>query len=484
MSAAPLPSAPEGAGRVAPGPEAGAPAPAVRALCLAGLASSVGKTTVTLALAAAWQRRGLLVRCAKVGPDFIDPGFHAAVTGAPSRTLDGWLLPPEALRRTLGRAGAEADLVLVEGVMGLYDGLDGRSETGSTAEVAKRLGLPVVLVVDASAQARSAGATVLGAERFDPALDLAGVVFNRVGGERHVRWLRDAVASASRVPVLGALPWEEALRLPERHLGLVTAAERAFPPDLLDRLGDLAERAIDLDALLALARSDVAPEPPPAPGPARVRVGVARDLAFQFYYPDALEALEAAGARLIPWSPLDDEGLPAVDALYLGGGYPEVHAAGLAANARMRDAVRAFALDGGPVYAECGGLMYLARTLEDLAGATHPMTGVLPLDVRMRPARLAIGYREVRLETDTLLGPAGAVLRGHEFHRSHLAAAPAGLARAYRVSDPTGGGPWAEGYTIRRTLASYVHLHLGARPGAADAVVEAIGRGRAVEALR
>jgi cobyrinic acid a,c-diamide synthase len=451
---------------------------------VAGLASSVGKTTVTLALAAAWRRRGLRVRCAKVGPDFIDPGFHAAVTGAPSRTLDGWLLPPDALRRALGRAGADADVVLVEGVMGLYDGLDGRSETGSTAEVAKRLGLPVVLVVDASAQVRSAGALVLGAERFDPALPLAGVLFNRVGGARHVRWLREAVASASRAPVLGALPWEEAVRLPERHLGLVTAAERAFPPDLFDRLADLAERGIELDALLALARSDVAPEPPPAPGPARVRVGVARDLAFQFYYPDALEALEAAGARLVPWSPLADERLPAVDALYLGGGYPEVHAARLAANRPMREAVHAFALDGGPIYAECGGLMYLARTLQDLDGAIHPMTGVLPLDVRLRPERLVIGYREVRLETAALLGPAGAVLRGHEFHRSHVAAEPAGLRTVYRVSDPAGGDPWAEGYAVRRTLASYVHLHLGSRPGAADALVGGLRGTHPAEAVR
>jgi cobyrinic acid a,c-diamide synthase len=450
----------------------------VRALCVAGLASSVGKTTLALALAAAYRRRGLRVRCAKVGPDFIDPGFHAAVTGAPSRTLDGWMLPPDELRRTFARAGAGADLVLVEGMMGLFDGLDGRSEVGSTAEVAKRLGLPVLLVVDASAQGRSAGAIVMGAEHFDPGLRLAGVVLNRVGGPRHQRWLRDAVASVSRLPVLGAVPWRDAVGVPERHLGLVTAVERRFPSDLFDRLADLAETAIDLDACLGLARSAVPPEPAPPAGPVRVRLGVAQDVAFQFYYPDALEALGAAGAELVSWSPLSDTALPAVDALYLGGGYPEVHAAGLAANVRMRGAVRSFALDGGAVYAECGGLMYLGESLEDPDGAVHSMAGVLPIHVRMRPARLTLGYRAVRLEADTLLGRAGTLLRGHEFHLSHLEAQPTAVPTAYRVTDPADGDAWTEGYSVRRTLASYIHLHLGLRAGAAEALVDACARDR------
>src|SRR5581483_1198442 len=220
----------------------------IAALCIAGLASSVGKTTVTLALAAAFRRRGLRVRCAKVGPDFIDPGFHEAVTGMPGATLDGWLLDPEALEAAFARAGHGADLVLVEGMMGLFDGLDGSRDAGSTAEVARRLGVPVLLVVDAAAQVRSAAAVVLGAERFDPRLDLAGVVLNRVGGTRHAGWVRDAVAAACRTPVVGALPWREALRLPERHLGLVTARERRLPARLVAALADLAEARIDLDA--------------------------------------------------------------------------------------------------------------------------------------------------------------------------------------------------------------------------------------------
>jgi cobyrinic acid a,c-diamide synthase len=448
----------------------------IPALCVAGLASSVGKTTVTLALAAAFRRRGLRVRCAKVGPDFIDPGFHEAVTGAPSRTLDSWVLPPDVLRRTFARAGWQADLVLVEGVMGLFDGLEGRSETGSTAEVAKRLGLPVLLVVDVSAQARSAGAVVLGAERFDPDLDLAGVIFNRAGGAHHVGWLRDALAGRCRSRALGAVPWRHEVALPERHLGLVTAREGRFPPRLFDTLADVAEQSIDLAACLALARSGITPEPPPVPAEPRVRLGVALDEAFQFYYPDALDGLREAGAEIVSWSPLADTRLPDVDGLYLGGGYPEVHAPRLADNSAMRAAVARFAEDGRPVYAECGGLMYLARSLEDPDGRPHPMAGVLPLTVRMTPPRLTLGYREVTLTADGLLGPAGTRLRGHEFHRSHLAAEPTDVETVYRVRDPGAGEPWPEGYRRRGTLGSYVHLHLGSHPGAAAALVAACER--------
>lgn len=450
----------------------------IRALCIAGLASSVGKTTVTLALAAAFRRRGLRVHCAKVGPDFIDPGFHEAVTGAPSRTLDSWMLAPEALQATFARAGADTDLVLVEGAMGLFDGLEGRSERGSTAEVAKRLGVPVVLVVDAWAQVRSAGALVLGAEQYDPDLDVAAVIFNRVGGGRHAQWLRDGLPRRCRARALGAVPWRDELRLPERHLGLVTAREGRFPSGFFDALADVAQASVDLDACLGLARSAVAPEPPPAPGPPRLRLGMAVDDAFQFYYPDTLEALRTAGAEIVAWSPLKDGRLPEVDALYFGGGYPEVHAAHLARNAAVRAEVRAFVLDGGPVYAECGGLMYLAESLEDPEGGRHPMVGVLPVQVRMTPRRLTLGYREVRLEADGLLGPAGSVLRGHEFHASHLEAPPVGVEPTYRVLDPTGGESWREGYRIRNTLASYVHLHVGSRPGTAEAFVAACARAR------
>src|SRR5262249_12504921 len=239
--------------------------------------------------------------------------------------------------------------------------------------------------------------------------------------------------------------WRDDLHLPERHLGLVTARERGVPPRLVEALGELAEGWIDLEACLRLARSRVAPETLPHPGPPRLRLGVALDEAFQFYYPDTLDALRVAGAELVTWSPLEDARLPEVDALYLGGGYPEVHAARLGANAAGRTAVRTFVASGGPVQAEWGGLMDLAGRLEAPDGDAHAMVGVLPFHVRMRPRRLTLGYREVRLESDTLLGPAGAVLRGHEFHASYLDALPDGITSVYRVADPTGGDPWAEG---------------------------------------
>lgn len=446
----------------------------IRALCVAAPVSSAGKTTVTLALAAALRARGLRVRCAKVGPDFIDPGFHAWVTGLPSATLDAFFLEGPGLRRAFARAGWGADLVLVEGMMGLFDGLDGAGRA-STAEVARQLGVPVVLVVDAGATARSAAAQVLGVRAFEPDLGLAGVIWNRVGGERHAGWLSGALAARVPVPVLGSLPWDEGLALPERHLGLVTARE-GVRPDLLERLAAVGERALDLDGCLALARSDVAAEPPPSPAPPRVRLGLASDEAFQFYYPETLAALRAAGAELVPWSPLRDPELPEVDGLYLGGGYPEVHAARLAANAAGRQAVARAVREGRPVYAECGGLMYLARTLEDLDGRLHPMVGVLPATVRLTPRRLALGYREVELLTDGLLGERGTRLRGHEFHRSFLPEAPACEA-VYRVRDPVTGQSWSEGWRVGPGLASYVHLFLD--PPAASALVEALARARA-----
>lgn len=448
------------------------------ALVIAGIASGVGKTTVTLGLTAALRRRGLTVRAAKVGPDFIDPGFHEAATGAPSRTLDGWMLSPEALRRNFARAGAGADLVLVEGMMGVFDGLDGRSELGSTAQVAKLLRAPVVLVLDASALVRSAGAIVLGVERYDPGLEVAGVIWNGAGGERHVRWLAESLEGRCRTASLGWLPRRDDLRLPERHLGLVTAREQPFDPGLFGRLGELVAAHVDLDRLLATARSDVEAEAPTEVGGPRARIGVALDEAFQFYYPENLELLREVGAELVFWSPLRDSDLPDVDGLYLGGGYPEVHAKALGANEPMRAQVAAFATRGGPLYAECGGLMYLAERLEDMDGALHPMVGLLPLTIRMRPRRLTLGYREVRLEAPTLLGGPGTVVRGHEFHHSHAEGEPAGVETAYRVSDPGEGRVWPEGYRWANVLASYVHLHFGSNPAAAEAFVAACERRR------
>jgi cobyrinic acid a,c-diamide synthase len=462
----------------------------ISALVIAGAASGVGKTTFTLGLLEVLRRRGLVVQPFKVGPDFIDPGFHARVAGRPSHNLDGWMCSRSFVRDTVARHARDAHLALIEGVMGCFDGRGATSDEGSTAEVAKWLGAPVVLVVDAGAMARSAGAIVLGFERFDPGLDLAGVVFNRVAGETHWTWLREAVTARCRAVPLGWLPRRDSMTLPERHLGLVTAAEQGPPRALLDELAAAVEASVDVDRLLALARSDVQPDedtihPGLAPasgghgGESRARIGVARDLAFQFYYPENLRLLQAAGAELVFWSPLDDAELPDVDALYLGGGYPEVHAARLAANASMREAVRAFALAGRPVYAECGGLLYLAEALEDEAGVLQPMVGLLPTTGRMAAARLTLGYAEVEVTRASLIGPAGTVARGHEFHASRIDEVPDRVPRAYTVRTSGDGRSRAEGYLIGETLMSYVHLHFGSNPAIANHLVRhAVARRR------
>jgi cobyrinic acid a,c-diamide synthase len=463
-----------------------------RALVIAGVATGVGKTSVTLGLLEALRRRGLRVQAFKVGPDFIDPGLHAVATGRASYNLDGWMYGRDAVRACVARQAAHADLAVVEGVMGCFDGIDGTSEEGSTAQIAKWLHAPVVLVVDAWASARSAAAVVHGFEGFDPALSLAGVIVNRVGGDVHGRMVLDAIAATCRAVPLGAIPRNDALTLPERHLGLVTVAEGVLDAARLRLLGDAVEHSIDLDRLLSLAR-EVEPFEESGPGrpeseyraercgpasPRLTRIGVARDAAFQFYYAENLDLLREAGAELHFWSPLGDHELPDADGLYLGGGYPELYAPRLAGNAAMRKAVRRFAEAGRPVYAECGGLMYLAETLEDADGVAHPMAGVLPATVRMRPPRMALGYTEVAFTRDTPIGPAGAVARGHEFHYSILDPVPEGIERVYRIAQ-RGAPARAEGYLVGRTLMSYVHLGFASNPELPRAFVTACAGSRA-----
>jgi len=448
-----------------------------RVLVVAGVSSGVGKTTVTLGLLEALRRRGLVVQAFKVGPDFIDPGLHALATGRPSYNLDGWMCGRGHVLATVARQTSHADFALIEGVMGCFDGVDGTSEDGSTAQVAKWLGAPVVLVVDARSQSRSAAAIVLGFERFDPDLRTVAVIVNRVGGDLHARWVLEAIATHCRAAPVGAIRRDDALTLPERHLGLVTAAEGVLTLEQRRRLAETIERSVDLDRLLALAAPLGVASPAARPAPPEVRIGVARDPAFQFYYADNLDLLRAAGAELVFWSPLADRELPDVDGLYVGGGYPEFHAARLAANVDLQKAVRRFAEAGKPIYAECGGLMYLAEAIEDLAGITRPMVGVLPATVRMRPRRLTLGYTSVVLTAQAPIGDAGMTARGHEFHYSSLDPVPDSVQRVYRTSRPRGGEA-AEGYLIGRTLMSYVHLHFGSNPDIARWFVRACREGR------
>jgi cobyrinic acid a,c-diamide synthase len=458
-----------------------------RVIVIAGVASGVGKTSITLGLLAALRRRGLVVQSFKVGPDFIDPGLHAMVTGRPSYNLDGWMCGRSRVLETMARAAADADVAVVEGVMGCFDGVDGATEAGSTAEIARWLGAPVVLVVDVSAMARSAAAVLLGFERFDAAVRIAGVIANRVGGSTHARWVAEAVRGACHADWLGSLPFDPALTIPERHLGLHTAAEGTLTPDLTHRLGAAVDSGVSLDRLLALAaplagpvepeRAETVASAPRSPAGRRVRVGVAHDAAFQFYYAENLERLRAAGADLVAWSPLADTDVPDVDGLYLGGGYPEVYAEALADNASLHKAVRRFADAGRPIYAECGGLMFLAESLESVDGRVHPMVGILPAAVRMRGHGVTLGYAEVELTAACPLGAPGGVARGQEFHASTLGPVPPAVPRVYRLRAP-GGGERVEGYLVGRTLLSYVHLHFASNPALAAAFVAACAPAR------
>jgi cobyrinic acid a,c-diamide synthase len=434
------------------------------AIVVAGTHSGVGKTSVTLGLIGALRRRGLDVQPFKVGPDFIDPLNHTKAAGRTSRNLDGWMLEPDANRACFARAATGADAAVIEGVMGLFDGSEGGSDRGSTAEMAKLLGLPVVLVIDAGAMARSAAALIHGFASFDPELRLAGVILNNVGGEAHAAMIREAVGDD--IPIVGAIPRTPDLTAPERHLGLHLPHEAH--EDHAAQLATLIEAHLDIDLLLDLGRIErqgarSSATRPPVP---TVRIGVVRDEAFCFYYADNLELLEGAGAELVEFSPIADP-LPAgLDGLYIGGGYPELHAAELSANTAARGAIRELAAAGGPIYAECGGLMYLGERLE-LDGEAHPCCGVLPFSTRM-PAPLKLSYVEVA--TSGGLFGAGRSGRGHVFHHSEVSGKLA-VDRHHQLRT-TRGEESEEGYGVGNVLASYAHLHFGSEPELAKAFVD------------
>ena len=443
---------------------------------IAGTHSGSGKSSVTLGLLRALRRRGVVPQPFKVGPDFIDPTLHTAAAGRTSRNLDSWLLPAPTVLELFVRACERADMAVIEGVMGLYDGYRGGGEEGSTAEVAKLLGAPVVLVVDVSGSVRSAAAMAMGFSAFDPEVTIAGVIADRAGGVRHVEWLRDALA-ASGVSLLGTLPWDDRLRLPERHLGLIPADEWSYE-DAIEALAEAMEAHVDLDAIVHLARLAppvVVPGPlvfPPLAVPATVSVGVARDEAFTFYYQDALDVLESRGATLIPFSPMHDSNLPDVHGLYLGGGFPEVHAQALSSNQRMRQQVRQAVTDGMPVYAECGGLMYLSETLVDTHGGGHQMVGLLPAVARMQPRLVALNYVTLEATADTLLLRRGETVRGHEFHFSTVTITRP-VEFAYVSSEGRGIVDGRDGIGTPTLLASYTHLHFAGYPVMAERFVEA-----------
>lgn len=448
-------------------------------LVIAGTHSGVGKTTVTLAILAALRQRGRLVQPFKVGPDFIDPGHHTAATGRSSRNLDGWMLGADLNREIFARAAADADISIIEGVMGLFDSSSPVNEIGSTAELAKQLDAPVLLVIDGSAMARSAAAMVSGYARFDPALRVAGVLFNRVSSEGHYRLLKEAVEHETNVAAVGYLRPDPAMTIADRHLGLVTAMEQGGS-ELYDRLGKAAAETSDLDRIEALARScgalTASSQPVTRNHGSRVRIGVAQDQAFCFYYPENLELLEAEGAELVPFSPLKDRTVPDdVAMLYLGGGYPELHGAALAGNLAMRTAIKQFAGRGGTIYAECGGMMYLTHAIRDFAGTAHEMVGLFAAEAVMRKPGLTLGYRTVELAQTCILGVSGVTARGHEFHYSTLV--PRGpLTYACALTDVRGEAMGPDGLAIDNVLALYTHLHFASQPEVAASLVASARR--------
>ena len=443
-------------------------------LLIAGTHSGVGKTTVAAGLARALSERGFSVACFKCGPDYLDPTYHAAACGGrPAINLDSWLMDKATLLATFIEGCKGCDFAIIEGVMGLYDGISPELETASTGEIAKWLRAPVYLVVDAAGMARSADALVAGFAGYDPALDFAGVILNRVSSARHGALLRSCIRSAK---VAGTLV-RGASSFGARHLGLKSAEYDAAAPAALAMAAELVH-GLDLDAMQARAATAPALDGRPAhpilpPGDKRVRIALARDEAFHFYYPRNLAQLEAQGAQLLFFSPLSADRLPHADGIILGGGYPEQHAARLAANRGLLQDLRDAGANGMPIYAECGGLMYLARELVTIEGASYPLVGLLPGRVIMHNALQSLGYVTVTTTAPSLIGGAGTSFRGHEFRYSGLtldegpAVADLYASRKERTGEPAGGG-FAPRENI---LASYVHAYWGASPAIAATFV-------------
>jgi len=460
----------------------------MQGVVIAGTHSGSGKTTITLGLLAALKKKGYTVQPFKTGPDFIDTGLHGHITGRPSRNLDLWMCGREYVRECFGRNSADADIAVIEGVMGMYDG------DRSTASLAAELELPVILVVDAFGMAESAGAIVKGFAEYsgkagkrgsgevkDRRADIAGVIFNRIASERHYKRVKESVQD---IPVLGYLPRDIDFNIPHRHLGLVVAEENPIDAKEVDKLADAILKNIDVDKIVDECKRR---------GKARLaptceltnmctcehKIGVAYDKAFCFYYEDNLDLLKQAGAEIVKFSPLSDNKLPDdIDALYIGGGYPELYAGQLSANSSMLRSIREFAESGMPVYAECGGFMYLTEGVYDLDEEFHSMVGVYPFKTKMTKKRAGLGYREALLKEDSMLGEKGALIRGHEFHYSEIVesaeARKRESAEVYSVKDGSGNFLGDEGYMVNNTLGSYMHIHFGSNQKIAKNIIDLI----------
>lgn len=451
------------------------------AFVIAGERSGVGKTMITLAMARALMRRSLVVQCFKVGPDFIDPGYHTALTGRTSYNLDEWMTSKQYCRALFEQSSHGADIVIVEGVMGLFDGY-GSIARGSTARIARMLDLPVIVIFDGSSLAQTAGAFVVGFQQYDPKLRIAGILFNKVSSKRHYETLRAAVAKTANIPVFGYIPREDHWKIPHRHLGLVMAGERTDLPAAVERCADDIEQTVDLSKVLRATQytrqKSIAQHGKPETRTRRsaeVRIGVARDEAFCFCYPDNIELLERSGAEIIYFSPLHDQKLPeGVQGLYLPGGYPELHAELLSSNRRMKRDVLLFCQSGRPVYAECGGFLYLLRAIIDASGRQHAMAGLFPATAGMKDRLQRFGYITVTATKNCPFLAPNQTVRGHEFHYSDIHGMLPSVPRTWMVSRRADSTTvYAEGYVVHNVLAGYPHLHFASNPAFAKNFVAA-----------
>lgn len=452
-------------------------------ILIAGTHSGVGKTTFTLALMASLKNRGLNVQGFKAGPDYIDPSHHTAVTGRPSRNLDTWMMGSDACLEAFHRAASDADVSVIEGVMGLYDGHRDGSGAGSTAELARLLGAPVILLVDAGGLAQSAAAQVMGYKEFSRETPIAGVVLNNVSGEKHLKFLKDPIERHCNLPVLGYMGRKSQLTLPERHLGLVPYEAGMVSTVFYSRLPEVLEH-VDVGRILDIADSAQDMQEKSAKSFYRpdsqipVRMALARDEAFCFYYEDNLALLRSMGAELIPFSPLRDSALPPdIDAIYIGGGFPELYARELESNAAIRTEIRAAAYNGVVIYGECGGMMYLLERLIDFEGSSYKMSGILQGASQMTKKRQDLGYVEVKSINNNVLCKRGDTFRGHVFHWSTLKDMPESTMFAYEVSRP-GESAKPDGIFRDNVLASYTHVHFAGNPRMAVRLLTSAKRAR------
>lgn len=456
-------------------------------IVIAGVHSGVGKTTIVTGILSALAARGLNVQSYKVGPDYIDPGFHRLASGKNAHNLDTWLVPPETITEIFTSTAAGNDIAIIEGVMGLYDG--GRSGVSSTATVAKMLKAPVVLIIDAKSMGESAAAIALGFKIYDPDVNLAGVIINRLGSESHKLMVCEALAKVG-IPVIGSVFRNNGLTMPERHLGLTPVTEHDAASTVVEMGRQIAEQ-VALDNLLDLAktagwlpgRSLAAQD---RVNPATIRIGVAQDDVFTFYYPSSLEVLTEFGAELVPFSPLNDKQLPDIDGIILGGGFPEMFVKELSGNVSMRNSILSAAKAGIPIYAECGGLMYLTRQIVDFNGQAHDMAGIIPAVSKMEAKLETVGYVEAAALTDNVLCSNGDVLRGHEFHFSRMTPdiEPEKFPWAFEFKKMRTGAKYQGGYASDEILASYLHMHFAGNRQAAKRFVERCARYRSLASRR